>query len=59
MTEMLLDPKLNLPKTDKAEPMRANVRSDSDEPSIRKSSTDMAEPKRAYDRKEIAEPKCT
>jgi hypothetical protein len=46
ITEMLLDPKLNLPKTDKAEPIRAKVRSDNDEPRRRKSNTASDEPKR-------------
>jgi hypothetical protein len=32
MTEILLEPKLNLPKTDNAAPIRQNVRSDREEP---------------------------
>jgi hypothetical protein len=47
MTEIALDPKLNLPNTDKADPIRANVRSDNDDPNMRKSSTDIDEPRRA------------
>jgi hypothetical protein len=59
MTEMLLEPKLNLPKTDKAEPMRANVRSDKDDPKSRKSSTDKDEPNRPKDLSDIDDPICT
>jgi hypothetical protein len=54
---MLLLPKLNLPKTDKADPMRQKDRMDTDEPKCRKSSTESVEPRRAYDLMAREDPK--
>jgi hypothetical protein len=56
MTEMLLSPKLNLPKTDSAEPTRANVRTDNDEPKRKKSQIDKEDPRRENDLTDIEEP---